>query len=168
VTEIALVGGIAVGAYFLVLKPLFQKLGLSQTAQQQQTADAQAAALKAAQQQAQQSGQPAETYAPDQYTAWANDIYYLGTHDNSSTVTQSDQDSIVKDVINVNTMVDWQQLITAFGQRSVGGSFLSFCNLFGLGCDKMDLPTFLKAALDSQHVNTINQYLSAQGINYSL
>lgn len=167
VTEILLVGGIAIGAYFLLIKPLLQKLGLSKTQEQQQTADAQAAALKQAQQQAQQQGKTAETYPIDSYTGWANDIFYLGTHDNSDTVTQVDQEAIVNDVANVRTMVDLQQLITAFGQRDVGGAFLSWCNLLGIACKTMDLPTFLQAALDQSHLTEINSYLSAQNINYT-
>lgn len=165
VVDIALVGGAIAGAYFLVVKPILSGLGLSQSAAQKQTADAQQSALQAAIDQAKASGQGGQTYTQDQYTGWANDIYTQGTQSSmwNWTGTQAapaNQDAIVTDVINVNTMVDLQLLISAFGQRKAQ------CVIWGIDCNTFDLPSFLKLVLDTIHINKINTYLADTGINY--
>ena len=162
---LAVTGGIAVGAYFFVVKPILAKLGIGVPAADKATTDAQADALAAAKLAAQQSGSTGATYTADQYTGWANDIYTLGGSD--TPVSQDNQQKIVNDVISSNTMVDLQTLISAFGVKPIGGSMLSWCGLFGAGCQSVDLPTFLKMVLDTIHLNYINSYLSAQHINYT-
>jgi hypothetical protein len=156
---VAVVGGVAAGAYFFVVKPLLQKFGVTPSAQQVATTDAQKSALAAAQAAAKQTGQEAESYTADQYTGWANQIFTLATA-TSGGVPSATQDQIVNLVIQVNTLVDLQQLIVAFGNRQAN------CLIFGLDCTTYDLPSFLKAALDSTHINTINGFLDDQGINY--
>jgi hypothetical protein len=158
---------LAVGGYFLVLRPLLQKLGLQNSPEQKATLDAQKQALADAVAKAQAEGaRTTPSYPTDQFTAWANDIFNLGT--SGTPVSADNQDSIVHDVINVNTLIDLQQLINAFGIRTVGGGFFSLCNLSlgTLSCPHLDLPGFLRQALDSQHVNAINNFLSSTGINY--
>lgn len=156
---VAVVGGVAVGAYIFVVKPLLQKFGITPSAQQVATTDAQKAALATAQQTAKATGQEAESYTSDQYTSWANQIFTLATA-TSGGVPAATQDQIVNLVINVNTMVDLQQLIVAFGNRQAN------CLIFGLDCTTYDLPSFLRAALDTIHINKINGFLDDQGINY--
>jgi hypothetical protein len=156
---VAIVGGVAVGAYVFVLKPLLQKFGITPTAQQVATTTAQKTALTQAQQQAAASGQEAESYTSDQYTSWANQIFTLATA-TSGGIPAATQDQIVNLVIQVNTMVDLQQLIVAFGNRQAN------CLIFGLDCTTYDLPSFLRAGLDVIHINKINGYLDDQGINY--
>jgi hypothetical protein len=159
-TKIAITGGVLVGGYFAG-KAILQKLGIISTPNPVTvaTTTTQTAALQSAITAAQQTGTAAATYTQDQYTGWANDIFNLATA-TSGGVPSSTQDAIVQDVINVNTMVDLQSLISAFGVRSAN------CLIFGLDCKSYDLPSFLKAALDSTHINTINGYLSDQNINY--
>lgn len=159
-TKIIVPGAIAVGV-IVAGKAILQKLGLLSappSPTQQATTNAQAAALQQAQQQAASAGQHA-SYTQDQYTGWANDIYNIGRNQ-FWPISSGDQDTIVKDVINVNTMLDLQMLISAFGQRTGN------CLVFDIDCTTYDLDGWLKALLDSTHLNTLNQYLSATGINY--
>ena len=156
-SETLLVGGavVLVGGYFLVknilpsLNPFGKPAALDVTA----TTTAQTAALN----QAKAAGGSA-TYSADQYNGWANDIYQLGV------TTPINQSAIVNDVVNVNNMVDLQSLINAFGIKETGDYP---CRSWGWFCTKYDLPSFLKFVLDTEHINNINLYLSAQGINYT-
>lgn len=132
----------------------------SNNAQDTATLNAQSSSLQQAVQQAQQSGSRGATYTSDQYTGWANDIYQQGI---SNIVNQS---AIVSDIVNVNTMVDLQSLISAFGIRPAATSTFSACSLLGLNCTSFDLPSFVKQVLDNDHINNINLYLTEQGINY--
>lgn len=162
-TKIALTGGIAVGGYFLVVKPILESLGILKVTspQDKSTMDAQKSALDQAIQDAKNNNQPGQRYSNDQYTGWANDIFSLGT--SMDTLDSATQQKIVNDVINVNTMVDLQLLISAFGIRQAGGSMCAWFNLY---CKSYDLPTFLKTVLDTIHINYINGYLDDQNINY--
>lgn len=160
-SQTLLIGGavVLVGGYFLV-KKILPSLNPFPTATNpvdvKATTDAQAAALA----QAKSTGQQA-SYPLDQFTGWANDIYKIGTSSNS--LSQTDMSNIVEDVTNCNNMVDLQSLISAFGTKQAGGNFCSWFNMY---CDTYDLPSFLKAVLDTDHINTINLYLSEAGINY--
>jgi hypothetical protein len=157
-SQTLLIGGavVLVGGYFLV-KKLIPSLNPFPAAANPVDETATKAAQAAALAQAKQSGQSA-TYSADQYIGWANDIYKLGT------ASTPDQSAIVNDIVNVNNMVDLQSLITAFGTKQ-GGGFM--CANFNMYCDTYDLNSFVKATLDTQHINNINLYLSAQGINYT-
>ncbi len=165
-SDVAIKGGIAVGAYLLVVKPILTKLGVFQSAAEKATTDAQAKALADAKTQATATGQSGAQYSADQYTGWANDIFTTGI--NNWTKDPDQMMKIVNDVINVDTMVDLQQLITAFGTRTtkLGVDPFSWCYTTGFGCPSVDLPTFLKLALDETHINYINGYLNDQKINY--
>jgi hypothetical protein len=157
-TKVAITGGVLVGGYFAG-KAILTKLGVISTPspQQQATANAQAASLSAAQADAKSKGID-PSYTADQYTGWANDIYTIATGSWSATLSSDDQDKIVNDVINVNTMLDLQLLINAFGQRK------GHC-VFWI-CDTFDLQGFLKFYLDAAHLQTINQFLADTNINY--
>lgn len=155
--DIGLKAGIAVGAYFLVVKPVLTKLGIFNSAANQATLDAQKKSLTDA-----KAKQPA-SYTDDLYMGWANDIYSQIANGTPLGFTQQSQ--IVYDITQANNMTDLQSLITAFGLKDVAGSGLD-CTWLGINCQKMDLQTFVKTVLDGQHLSNLNQYLSAQNINY--
>jgi hypothetical protein len=81
--------------------------------------------------------------------------------------SMSDQDAIVRQLIQVNTLQDLLLTIQAFGTKQAGGAA---CSLFGgimsSVCGTYDLPSFVRATLDNSHLATVNNYLSAQNINY--
>lgn len=159
--KIAITGGLLVGGYF-VGKTILQKLGILTTPDPNTaaTTTAQATALAQAQAAATKAGAAGATYTADQYTGWANDIFTTATAEYTLPLSTTAQDKIVTDVIQANTLVDLQSLISAFGVRAAN------CGIFGLGCTNYDLDSFLTASLDSTHMNTINNYLTAQNINY--
>lgn len=78
------------------------------------------------------------------------------------------QDNIVRQLIQVNTLQDLLLVIQAFGTKQAGGAM---CNIFGgflsATCGTYDLPSWVNANLDASHLSTLNGYLSDQGINYS-
>jgi hypothetical protein len=155
-TNALLIGGGVIGG-ILLLKKILPSLNPFPTATNPvdvaATTASQAAALAAAK----ATGQTL-SYPVDWYTGTANDIYKLGT---ASTV---DMNTIVNDVVQVNNMLDLQQLLSAFGTKQSGGFM---CANFNMYCQTYDLPSFLKAVLDPVHIDTINGYLSAQGIAYT-
>lgn len=91
----------------------------------------------------------------------ANNIY------NSGVASPVDQDGIVQNIIEANTLQDLLLIIQAFGTKQAGGAM---CSLFGgflsATCGTYDLPSWIRADLDAAHIATINTYLSNQGINY--
>lgn len=79
-----------------------------------------------------------------------------------------DQDTIVRQVIQANTLQDLLLIIQAFGTKQAGGAM---CSIFGgflsATCGTYDLPSWVRAQLDGAHLATLNGYLSDQGINYN-
>ena len=158
-TRIAIAGGVLVGGYFLVVKPLFQSLGIldkpsptdtaTSDAQQKSLADAKAAAAS--------QGKQGQTYPDSQYQNWANEIERLGPN--------QDQSGILNIVDQVNTLVDWLMLVNAWGIRKEGGFM---CANFNVYCTSYDLPSYLREVLDAAHINNLNLYFTEQGINYQL
>ncbi len=155
--DIGIKAGIAVGAYFLIVKPVLTKLGVFNSATTQATLDAQKQSLAEA-----KAKQPA-SYTADQYMGWANDIYAQIAGGTPLGFIQQSQ--IVTDIVQADNMTDLQSLISAFGLKDVAGSGLD-CTWLGINCQKMDLETFVKTVLDGQHLSNLNQYLSAQNIKY--
>ena len=91
----------------------------------------------------------------------ATDIYTQGI------ATTVNQDQIEHDLIQANTLTDLLKIKQYFGTNPVNtGSWYNWCALFRVNCTAVDLDTFVKAVLDSDHLNSVNSYLSAQGINY--
>jgi hypothetical protein len=159
-TDIALKIGIAAGLFFLVVVPLLKKFGLWGQSQQ---ADANAKAVDDSLKQIKEQGgtQGTATKTDAEYVGMANQIYDLGGDD------PVDQVKVRNVVIQVNTLTDMLSLVKAFGTRKVGGAFFSLCGFFSVNCPEMDFPTFIKTVAPDQ-VHTINNYLSATGINYSI
>jgi CarboxypepD_reg-like domain len=97
------------------------------------------------------------------YQSLANDIY------NNIQSGNPNQDQVVQDVIQSNTLLDWLYIKQAFGTKSFNtGSWLSLCAVAQVNCTTVDLDSALKATLDATHIATINNYFSSQGINYSI
>lgn len=88
----------------------------------------------------------------------ANQIYNAGISE--------DQDTIVRQLIQANTLQDLLLIIQNFGTKQAGGLM---CSLFGFSssCNTYDLPSWVRATLDAQHLATLNGYLYDQNINYS-
>ncbi len=155
--------GVVIGGYFLLKNTnLFNALTPTTgvTANNQATAATTAAALQQSLTAAKNSGD-LQTLTTAQCASLANDI---ATQGNLST---PNMDQIEQDVIQVNTLTDLLQLLSAFGTRetNTGGDF-SLCSWVALGCTAVDMPTFLRLKLDQTHLAAINNYLSAQNINY--
>jgi hypothetical protein len=91
----------------------------------------------------------------------ANNIYTAGVAD------PVDMDTIQNQVIQANTLTDLLMIIQAFGTKQAGGGM---CSMFGgflsAVCGTYDLASWLRANLDTSHLQSINSYLSNQGINY--
>jgi len=101
------------------------------------------------------------TYSAANLQSFANDIY------NNLQSGSPNQDQVVRDVIQANTLLDWLYVKQDFGTKSFNtGSWLSLCAVAQVNCTTLDLDSALKASLDSAHINTINNYFSSQGINY--
>jgi hypothetical protein len=81
--------------------------------------------------------------------------------------SEGDQDTIVRQLIQANTLQDILLIIKSFGTKQAGGAM---CSLFGgvltSVCGVYDLPSWVRAELDGTHLATVNGYLSDQGINY--
>jgi hypothetical protein len=157
-SDLIIPGALIIGGYFV-----FKKLGIisndttkanSQTSAQLQSALAASIAAAA-------SKGDFQTLTDAQISSLANDIWTNGI---SSSVNQ---DQIVTDVIQANTLTDLLKIMQSFMTKPVNtGSWYSWCALFRVNCDVVDMGTFVRAVLDSSHLNTINDYLSAQNINY--
>jgi uncharacterized membrane protein len=157
---LALKGGIAVGVYFLVIKPILEKLGLLGSKDDKAVANAKTVDDSLATVQA-GGGQAARAFYTDaQYQGWANAIQTQWFSDTP------DQSAVVNAVVNANTLTDLLKLIKAFGTVKASNAFWSTCNFLGINCPEYDLPSALTQMLDAQHKSNLNQYLSDQGINY--
>jgi hypothetical protein len=96
-----------------------------------------------------------------QAAAIANSIF------NAGVASPVDQDGIVQQIIQANTLQDLLLVVQSFGTKQAGGAM---CSLFGgflsATCGTYDLPSWVRASLDTAHIATVNGYLSNQGINY--
>jgi hypothetical protein len=92
----------------------------------------------------------------------ADSIYNAGV---SSPVNM---DAIQQNIIAANTLTDLLMIVKAFGTKQAGGLA---CSIFGgflsNTCGTYDLNSWVRENLDQSHINSINQYLGMQGINYS-
>jgi hypothetical protein len=150
--------GLVVGGYF-VLKNLglFGGAGAANT-KSVQTSDSSGVDAAIA---AEKAAGGFTTYSPANYSGLANDIFTKGLID------PIDQDGIQSDIIQANTLLDLLMIKKSFGVRQANtGSWLSWCAAAGINCAALDFDSFVKQALNSAHINTVNNYLSDQNINY--
>lgn len=182
------IGALAIGAYLLIKSPkkkvgaveyekyilpvgilvggylVFSKLGLFEKTAGDQNAnsvtDTTSSGVAASIQAAKNAGQ-SQTVSDSQAATLANEIYNAGVSD------PVDMDTIQTAVIQANTQLDLLKIIQAFGTKKGGGTACSiFGNLLSSVCNTYDLGSWLRATLDASHIFSVNNYLSAQGINY--
>jgi hypothetical protein len=167
IIPLAVVGGIGILAYFLVTK-LGGLLTTSNSQNNKQTTDANASASAASQAQASAAGiNP--TLTPNQMAAIANQVYTLGTTGSDpSALTQ-----INNQLTQVNNIADLNGIIAAFGTKEIAtsSSLLNSCYALGFNCTAVGLSAFVDLvyqALDSTggYLETLNEFLSAQNINF--
>ncbi len=149
--------GILVGAYFILTKTgLFGgDNGSNNEEIDKTTSDATASDL-----QKEQAAGGFQTVSDTQLANAAAAIYTAGISDTI------DQDAIKWSIIQVNTNMDLLKLIQLFGTKKIAANAWSTCSLLGFNCQAVNLGAFVKVVLDNDHINDINNYLSAQGINY--
>jgi hypothetical protein len=149
---------IVVGGYFILKQ--FGLFGGGAAAANQSNVTSAAAAGTAAAINADKAAGGFATINAAQAAGIANQIFNAGTD-------PVDQDTIVRGVIQANTMQDLLLIIQAFGTKQAGGAM---CSIFGgflsATCGTYDLPSWLRANLDAAHLQSINGYLADQGINY--
>jgi hypothetical protein len=80
----------------------------------------------------------------------------------------SDPSQIRNIVIQCNTTLDMLKLAQAFGTKEVATDGFSTCAFFGFNCQSVNLPAYLRLVLPPSEVNVINNYFSAQEINFSI
>ena len=71
-------------------------------------------------------------------------------------------------VIQCNTTKDILKLAQAFGTKQISESSFSTCAFFGFNCQSVNLSGYLRAVLPAAEINVINNYFSAQHINYQV
>lgn len=80
---------------------------------------------------------------------------------------QHDAYTVKRQLINVNTLTDLLNVIKAFGTKKADVSSFSPCATLGIFCQSYNLNAWLHLPfMDSSSLADINNYLSAQGINY--
>ncbi len=163
-TPIILLGGVGVLGY-LAYKYLPGWLQGGQSKNNDATTNANANAA-AADKAANDAAGITQTISNSSAASAANTIYSTATATWATPLAQSDQDTIMWALLNnVNNAADLTAIITAFGTKSVGDNWYSICFSLGFGCDAVGLGQFLRLALDTDHINEINSYLSSMGIN---
>lgn len=150
---------IVVGGYF-VLKQFGLFGGGAAAANQKSIEDTTTAGVNDALNQARASGD-FPTITQSEAAGIANSIYNAGVSD------PVDQDAIQRGIIQANTLTDLLLIIQAFGTKQAGGLMCSiFGGMLSATCGTYDLQSWVRANLDPQHIQTVNGYLSAQGLNY--
>jgi hypothetical protein len=149
---------VVIGGYFILKQ--FGLFGGGAAAANQQSVTSSGAAGTAAAIQADKAAGGFATMNAAQAAGIANEIFNAGAD-------PVDQDTIVRGIIQANTLQDLLLIIQAFGTKQAGGTM---CSIFGgflsATCGTYDLPSWVRATLDTAHILTINGYLSNQGINY--
>jgi hypothetical protein len=101
------------------------------------------------------------TLNASQVASLANGIY------NAGVASPVDETTIYDSIQQCNTLSDLLSVIQSFGTKQAGGMM---CSLFGGflsdTCGTYDLPSFVRASVDSTTLQAINQYLGGMGINY--
>jgi zona occludens toxin (predicted ATPase) len=102
----------------------------------------------------------------------ANQVYTTGV----AASGPSDLSTIINNIDQVNNIADLNLVISAFGTKSIpSGNITSWTNMclsLGINCTSVGLADFVRvvfAAYDptGQYLETLNGYMSAQGINYT-
>lgn len=154
---------VVVGGYLLLKKTgLFSGPLTGTGVNNSQAAASTAAANQASLNNATNQGIP-QTITTSQAASLANDIFTQGIL-SSPNLTQ-----VKYDIIQANTLTDLLQIISQFGTRQINtGNAFTLCALANINCQAVDMATFVRMVFqnDQSELQQINQYLSAQGINY--
>lgn len=149
---------VVVGGYF-ILKQFGLFGGGAAAANQASITESATTGVNQALQNAQASGD-FPTINTSEAASIANNIYNAG-------LDPVDQDTIVRQVIQANTLTDLLMIIKAFGTKQAGGLACSiFGGMLSATCGTYDLAGWLRSTLDAAHMQTVNVFLSNQGINY--
>jgi len=147
---------VVVGGYLVINKLIPSLSGSADNADNNDQVDANnSSAVSASLQQAVAAG-GSQTLTDAKLSGMANSIFE--NYDNP--------DNIQNLVIQVNTSVDLFKLIQFFGTKKASLSAWSTCAFFGFNCQSFDMDSWLQAILTPVQLQTVNMYLSNQGINY--
>jgi hypothetical protein len=159
--------GVVIGGYFLLsnLPNIFKNVFTAPSTSSNNNTVNNAGNVDATIKQLQDAGE-IQTISTAEAGGIANQIWSIGS---GSELTTGQQDQIRYLVIKANTTLDLLHIIKAFGIKNVNHStfFINTCNLFGVNCEAVDLPSYVRLALSVTEIQGINDYLSAQNINYS-
>jgi hypothetical protein len=158
-TTLILPGGILIGGY-IILNKLGLFSGSSANANSSSITASTTASVANSLAAAKASGD-VQTLTQAQASGLATNIYNAGVAD------PVDMDMIQNSIISANSLTDLLLIIQAFGTKAAGGAL---CSLFGgvasSECSTYDLSGWVNATCDQSHINSINNYLANQGINY--
>lgn len=160
--------GILIGGVIIVSKlGLFDKGALA-TENSQLSASETTSNLQTLQQLANAGEHPTASGA--QLQGLASQLWSLGTSENSTgKASQGVQDAMLESLENiVNNTADWITTKSYFGTKSAATTVFSTCYWFGSDCNVFNLDSFLQAAFDTDHINSLNQYFHEQNISYNL
>lgn len=154
-------GVVGLGAFLLYKFGVFGD-GAGTGSNNQSLEDANAAAVDTTLTQQQTAGE-VQTLSDLQLQGAASSIYTMGTADSP------DLYGIKNLLMQPQNLTDMTKLIKYFGTKAVGGSLLSFCQLFGYDCNKVDLAGFVQAVFQDNPdmINSINSYYQLQGIEFN-
>ncbi len=155
-TPFVLLGALGIGAYFLYTK-FFGSGGNAANNQSIDQGTAQSVASDIA---SQQAAGAIQTLSNAEASGIATQLYNLGIGSKS----QTDQDKMVRLIIQANTELDLLTIEKFFATKQAASSVFSTCYTLGIGCQSYDLATWLGTALDQQHLATVNNYFSSIGV----
>lgn len=161
----------ALGITGWIIYNKFPGLFSANSANSQQTTDANTSAAASSAAAATQAGIKA-TLNANQMANIANQVYSIGTTDPGLGGTV-DLGSINAQLTQVNNIADLNGVISAFGTKSIStGPWYSWCSQLGFDCTAVGLGSFVHVVYTSndstgQFLENLNNFLSDQGINYT-
>jgi hypothetical protein len=161
-TPFVLLGALGIAAYFLWEKLFPGGSGAQQNAQNNADITAATSSALATDIATLQSQNAVQTLSNAEASGIASQLYDLGI--SNTPVAQSDQDKMVRLIIQVNTQLDYDAIAQYFLTKSANTGF-SLSNFFGSNNTSYDLSGWLSATLDAAHIATVNNYFSSQGIS---
>jgi hypothetical protein len=94
-----------------------------------------------------------------QASSIATVVYNEGLDGSDSAMNQ-----IESSIIQCFNDADYYLVMQMFGTKQAATSVWSTCALLGFNCQAMDLTSWLKAVLDSDHREAVNEYFAASGM----
>lgn len=75
-------------------------------------------------------------------------------------------DDIVSQMSQLTNITDVYRIIQLFGTRAMPPNGFNLCNAIDVDCPQVDFGTFLKTALSTSQLATVNSDLAGNGIDY--